>query len=865
MSLRAEDCLRAGLKFCIWEEQILMKAKKQYGFTGTKSGEETAREKRNRKLARQAAADGMVLLKNNGVLPIRTDCRIALFGTGATHMVKGGTGSGDVNERSCVSPYEGLKAAGYTLTSEAWIADYQKEYDDSFQAYLRHLQGIIDAQGGNIQEAVMQILEQVFHYPKGRPIVAEDLRDADTAVYIVSRIAGEGADRFDQPGEYQLSAEEEAHLKMLSESPCKLVVVLNAGSPLDTSFLDRYQVDALIQMSQPGMEGGNAFADVLSGKVNPSAKLTDTWAKQYADYPNASCFSHNNGNVDKEEYVEGIYVGYRYFDTFGVAPAFPFGYGLSYTTFALEGKKVIVEDQDGENIRIRVCVNVTNTGKVPGREVVQVYGACPQGNLKKEYKRLCGFAKSPMLAPGETQTVEVNFPLYQLTSFDESRSAYVLEAGEYALAIGNSSAEVVPMTVLELEKSVDLVQTKHICPLQQELKEIEPAEVAAFPIGEVKRIVLNPEKLQTRVVSYDYTEKIDPRKAEAEALADQMTPEQLMHFCCGEYGGTTGADGIFGAAGKLVPGAAGQTSNAGLSMGIPEMIVADGPAGLRLKQSYQVKNGEIQAGNPMVAINAMLRYLIPDEPVEEGTETYYQYCTAFPVGTALAQSWDVKLVERIGAAVAEEMNEMRISLWLAPGMNIHRNPLCGRNFEYYSEDPVVSGRMAAAMTRGVQSLGGTGTTIKHYLCNNQEDNRMASDTIISERALREIYLHNFEIAVRECQPMSIMSSYNLINGVHAANCYDTLTSALRDEWGFHGMVMTDWTTTNPIYPNCSEPAICMQAGNDLIMPGAEADIERIAKGVEDGTITMEDVKRCAVNVIDLILRSNCFEEAEPYV
>ena len=222
-------------------------------------------------------------------------------------------------------------------------------------------------------------------------------------------------------------------------------------------------------------------------------------------------------------------------------------------------------------------------------------------------------------------------------------------------------------------------------------------------------------------------------------------------------------------------------------------------------------------------------------------------------------------MERIGAAVAEEMNEMRISLWLAPGMNIHRNPLCGRNFEYYSEDPVVSGRMAAAMTRGVQSLGGTGTTIKHYLCNNQEDNRMASDTIISERALREIYLHNFEIAVRECQPMSIMSSYNLINGVHAANCYDTLTSALRDEWGFHGMVMTDWTTTNPNYPNCSEPAICMHAGNDLIMPGAAADIERIAKGVEDGTITMEDVKRCAVNVIDLILRSNCFEEAEPYV
>lgn len=839
--------------------------RKVHTFTGTTSQAVSEREIRNRRLAREAAAEGIVLLKNNGVLPIAAGKAVALFGAGAAHTVKGGTGSGDVNERECVTIKAGLEQAGYTLTSGAWLADYEQEYEAALQDYLSMMKGIMeDKEGRGSLAVVNEILAQVFAYPKGRPIVPADIGDAPVAFYVIARVTGEGSDRYDAPGEYRLSAEEEEHIRILAESECRLVVVINAGSPLDMSFMEKYAVDALIQVSEPGMEGGNAFADIVSGRVNPSGKLTDTWAKCYADYPNARTFSHNNGNVREEVYEEGIYVGYRFFDSFRVKPAYAFGFGLSYTKFEIKTGNVTVLYENPQDVRVHVEVCVTNRGAISGKETAQVYAACPQGSLVKEYKRLCGFAKTGLLAPGASETVTVTFPLVGLTSFDEADSAYVLEAGDYVIAVGSSSDSLCAAAVLTLKERIELVHTEHICPLRGKLREICPADVPEFPAPDtVRRLTLDPGRIAGRRVLYDYTKRRNERKAQACALTEQMSEEQLIAFACGQADSEDGG-GAFGAAGHLVPGAAGQTSNQGLGLDIAEMVVADGPAGLRLRQSYQVRDGEIVPVNSLIALNPLLRFLIPQEPADERTTVYYQFCTALPVGTMLAQTFNTELVERLGAAVAEEMNEFGISLWLAPGMNIHRNPLCGRNFEYYSEDPVLSGTMAAAITRGVQSHAGTGTTIKHFACNNQEDNRMCSDSIVSERALREIYLRNFEIAVKESQPMAVMSSYNYINGVHAANNYDTLTRVLRDEWGFEGMVMTDWVTTSTLYEDCSEPAECMRSGNDLIMPGSMEDISRLRKALADGTLNIEDLKRCVTNTVDIILRSNCYEGAKPY-
>ena len=293
---------------------------------------------------------------------------------------------------------------------------------------------------------------------------------------------------------------------------------------------------------------------------------------------------------------------------------------------------------------------------------------------------------------------------------------------------------------------------------------------------------------------------------------------------------------------------------------VASIALADGPAGLRLKKEYQVEDGRIVPTDFLSALEGGF-FAAPKE--KRGT-SYYQYCTAIPVGTLLAQTWNLDLVRELGEMIGHEMELFGITLWLAPGMNIHRNPLCGRNFEYYSEDPLLAGMMAASMTLGVQKVPGCGTTIKHYACNNQEDNRMGSDSVLSERTLREIYLKGFEIAIKDAQPMSIMTSYNLINGVHAANCYDTCTRAARDEWGFAGAIMTDWTTTNVQIQGECTAAGCMRAGNDMVMPGMEEDHENIRKELKEGTLDIRELKRGIYNTVNIILQSNQYEDAVSY-
>lgn len=827
---------------------------KERSFTGTKSPEPQSYEAPHRELARKAAREGIVLLKNEGrVLPLKEGSKVALFGAGAGKTMKGGTGSGDVNEREAVSIYQGMVNAGFQITTADWVKEYDKIYEDARIAWRDE---ILEKAAGNAMK-FFNVYASVPFYPPTGP--KAEKTDTDTAIYVISRIAGEGSDRFNRAGDYYLTDEEKAMLGDICESYEKVIVVVNTGGLVDLSFMDEFSnICALLYIVQPGMEGGNAFADVISGKTNPGGKLTDSWAFSYEDYPNSKTFSHNNGNVDDEYYEEGIYVGYRYFDAFEVPVRYGFGYGISYTDFQAETLKVFVEGK--EKPEVAVQVKVTNTGKeYSGREVVQVYVSAPDGKLEKEYRRLCGFAKTKELAPGESEELTVRFPVYQMASYEESTGEWILEAGTYGVWVGNCLGESRLSGMLELSERKALVKVDNICPLKAELKELSlPAEKrkarydAWVAEGKGKGLPvteLDLSEVATEVI--DYSDAPEDKEDEAVKLVDKLTVEQMILLATGDPGKGQGSN--LGAAGISVPGSAGETSSCAREQGIASIVLTDGPAGLRLNSTYYVKDGQIVK----LPFEASVEHGIfaPDKEYEG--EKYYQYCTAIPVGTLLAQSWDEALIEEVGKIIGDEMIRFSTDLWLAPGMNIHRNPLCGRNFEYYSEDPLVSGKIAAAMTRGVQSVKGCGTTIKHFACNNQEDNRKGSNSIISERALREIYLKGFEIAIKESHPLSIMTSYNLINGVHAANNYDTCTKAARKEWGFDGAIMTDWTTTEND-EDCTA-AGCMRAGNDLVMPGQPADHENIRKELADGTLSEKELRDCIVRLVRVILKSNKYE------
>ena len=838
-----------------------MRTIKTRHFTGTTDNTVMKRELDNRKIARRAAAEGMVLLKNEGqLLPLKEGTKVALYGVGASRTIKGGTGSGDVNERETVSIYQGMKNAGFEITTEDWI----KAYDEQYQAARYTWRDEIEEKASSLEDQVLGFFNVYsttpFRMPAGAAITQTD---ADVAIYILSRVAGEGADRFDAEGDYYLTKEEKQQLSDICNMYKHVIVAVNTGGLADLSFMDEYSnIEALLQIVQPGMEAGNAFADIISGKVTPSGKMTDTWAYKYEDYQNSKTFSHNNGNVDKEYYTEGLYVGYRYFDSFDIPVRYGFGYGLSYTTF--ETKVLATELK--ENKKIVIETEVTNTGDTySGKEVVELYATCPAGKLEKEYRRLVAFAKTGLLAPGQSEKLTLEIGLDKLTSYSEKEAAWILESGSYVIWAGNSLEASVPCAVLKLDKEVVLTKTQNICPLKEELEEMKQSSEkmnqkleALLKTAEEKKVPvmeLKAADVETRVVEYRSNVECVPE--EARKFVDTLSKEKLVALASGDPGKGQGSN--LGSAGISVPGSAGETNNCALEDGVPGIVLADGPAGLRLMKHYNVHEGKIVNKPFKFSLEGGL--FCEGEPADPG-ETYYQYCTAIPVGTLLAQTWDTALIEEVGEMIGGEMLEFSVTLWLAPGMNIHRNPLCGRNFEYYSEDPLLAGRMAGAMTNGVQNVPGCGTTIKHFACNNQEDNRMGSDSILSERTLREIYLKGFEIAITESQPMSIMTSYNLINGVHAANCEDTCTKAARCEWGFQGVIMTDWTTTE-YGPDCTASG-CMRAGNDLVMPGAFSDRDNLNQELADGTLSMEDLKACISRLVNITWQSMEFEDAAPY-
>lgn len=858
-------------------------------FYALTSPEVTELEKKNKEIVRRLAPECMVLLKNNGVLPLEKIGKIALYGSGARHTVKGGTGSGDVNTREVVTIEEGMLSSGFSITSKTWLDAYDALYKKAEKEYMEE---ISKKARGNHSHMIGLMFEFPFYPPDTPKITEADVTesDTDTAIFVITRNSGEGKDRANRKGDYKLTDGEECAIRFLGENYKNCIVLLNIGGIMDMSVLDKIPgVSAVLLVGQTGNIGGYVVADVLTGKGIPSGKLTDTWAKQYEDYPSSKEFGHNNGNLDDEYYREGIYVGYRYFDSFNIEPAYCFGYGLGYTTFSLSPQKVYLNANENGKQEITVRVAVKNTGnKYAGREVVQVYATMIGGEIEKPYQELLGFAKTKILMPGEEETVEITFHIADMASYDVRDASWKLEKGEYLLRVGSSSRNTGVAAILKLYKTVVTAKLKNLFTLDVPMEELsshgtetnkryilplEP-DCTKISVDNVTVIELDADKIAENQIVYDIERPTykDMRTGEKLTLTDvkngraslpelisQLSVQEMAELCVGRFGDIHTHSGMIGSASAAVPGAAADTISTLIeSRKIPNMILADGPAGLRLYPHFKATpEGKLLPGGEVFGMD---HTPFPEDTPKDAAD-YYQYCTAIPIATMLAQSFDMELFRQMGHLVGEEMKQFHVHFWLAPGMNIHRNPLCGRNFEYYSEDPLLSGKCAAAMTRGVQSFSGQGTTIKHYAGNNLEDNRQFNNSHISERTLREIYLKGFEIAVKESQPYSIMTSYNLINGIHAANHYELIQNVARDEWGFAGVVMTDWFTTQDTsggqkkaYPHSSAVS-CIKAGNDLIMPGCEQNVKDIVAAVESGKeITLADLQFCVKNILKIALQ-----------
>ena len=804
--------------------------------SGTLEQQPTEREIRHGRLARELAAEGMVLLKNNGILPLSAGASVAVFGCGAVRTVKGGIGSGDVNNRETVSIVQGLRKEGFNITSTDWLKDAEQRY---IQARLTWKEKVLE-DAKHVENPFDAYSSNPFVLPEGREILAGDVEGASAAIYVISRIAGEGKDRRKAEGDYDLSRKEAEDIRFLDRRGIPVILLLNVGAPVElTDVLEECRnIQAVLLVSLPGQEGGHAVADVLLGKKVPGGKLTATWARRYKDYPSAESFGALNGNLVSEEYREGIYVGYRYFDCFGLQPLFPFGYGLSYTTFSIAflGIRQIKEGIEAE-------VFCENTGKqYSGREVVQVYVTLPQTGMEKEEKRLAGFAKTDDLRPGEGQKLTIFLEQKQLAVFSEEQCAWIIEEGRYGIWIGQDSASLQIAALLEVEKTAVIEKTNRICPKTAAFEEMK---APLFAGDKEKERLMKAKEEHVPVISFLPGQEV--RGIRDEYYAGKQEVEELIPLL---YGNITQNSSTLGSAGVRVPGSAGETTEAlEEKYGIRSLIMADGPAGLRLRQSYEVdrKTDTVYGAG---VLGSLENGFLEEMEEHEDADRYYQYCTAFPVGTALAQTWDINLMERFGDAVAVEMEEFHVNLWLAPGMNIQRNPLCGRNFEYYSEDPYLSGMMAAAVTKGVQSHPGCGVTMKHFACNNQEDNRMGVDACVCERALREIYFRGFELAVKKSAPIALMSSYNRINGVYAANNRDLCTVLAREEGGFSGVIMSDWNTTVPEDGSVSWK--CAAAGNDIIMPGNFDDDQNIRQAYEKGELSEEAIRNCAGRILEMV-------------
>lgn len=785
--------------------------------------------------SRKVAAEGAVLLKNEGpALPIQKNESVSIFGRVQVNYYRSGTGSGgSVNVAYTTNLLDSLRNQSKIKVNEELASIYELWIE----------QNPFDNGGGGWAAEPWHQEEM----PLSDEIVSQARNQFSKAIIVIGRTAGEDQDNADEPGSYRITAGEKAMLKQVTAYFEQTVIVLNVSNIMDMSWLnDEYvnPIRAVIYAWHGGMEGGRAIADVLLGEVTPSGKLTDTIAYSIDDYPS----TRNHGNAFANLYQEDIYLGYRYFETFCPDKVqFEFGYGLSYTEFAIEPEEARIVSRDGEQV-IEVEVIVKNSGSAfAGKEVVQVYYEAPQGKLGRPARALAAFGKTKELRPGESDRLALSFPIHTMAAYDDSGvtghpSAYVLEAGTYRLHVGNSVKNLVNISVQGkggfIADSLQVVeQLKEAMAPTESFTRMKPGarrgdgtyeltyeDVPKQKISLAERIEQNlPETWEhTGDQGYKLRDVYDGKVSMADFIA-QLSNADLAAIVRGE-----------GMSSPLVtPGTAsafGGVSDSLLNYGIPIGCAADGPSGIRMDSGEKA--------------------------------------TQVPIGTLLAATWDLELVEELYVLEGQELIRNNVDTLLGPGLNIRRSPLNGRNFEYFSEDPLMTGFVAAACTRGIKQ-GGSHATLKHFVCNNQEKYRNQVDAVVSERALREIYLKGFEIAVKQGGAHSIMTSYNPINGHWAASNYDLNTTVLRKQWGFQGIVMTDWwakmnDTAQGGPADTKNTNAMVRAQNDLYMVvnnyGAEinASDDNTMESLGNGTLTRGELQRSAVNICNFLMRAPVF-------
>ena len=762
-------------------------------------------------LAREAVAEGCVLLENEGqALPLRMGEKVAVFGRMAFHYYKSGLGSGGlVNTRYVVGILDALKECKEIHLDEKLMGIYEdwiKEnpYDEG--------------QGwGRVPwcQKEMEVTEEMLACA----------RSNDVSLVIIGRTAGEDQDNNAKAGSYCLTETEEDMIRRVCEVSKRTVVVLNVGNIIDMSWVEKYRPQAVLYVWQGGQEGGNGVADVLTGKVCACGKLTDTIAADIKDYPS----TENFGDPFKNYYKEDIYVGYRYFETFARDKVlYPFGYGLSYTTF--ETKAEVLKNVGDE---ITVSATVSNTGEVKGKEVVQVYVKVPQGKLGNPARKLIGFAKTKELEPGEQEEVCIVIPKYDMASYDDSgvtghKSCYVLEEGCYEIFVGSDVRSAVSVGCYEEEFRVIEELEEAYAPVEkfQRMKAVllpdgtYQAVTEEVPVRTVdpqeRRANEMPEILDyTGDKGYKLVDVLD-KKVSMEKFVAQISEEDLIAMFRGE--GMCSPKVTAGTAAAF-----GGVTDGLTALGIPVGCCSDGPSGIRM---------------------------------DCGTKAF-----SLPNGTSLGCTFNVELVGALYEMTGKELRLNKIDSLLGPGMNIHRNPLNGRNFEYISEDPILTGRICAAQVKAM-AKSGIGSTIKHFCGNNQEVGRSTSDSVISERALREIYLKGFEIAVKEGGARSVMTTYGSVNGLWTAGSYDLCTTILRKEWGFDGIVMTDWWAKSNYEGHQAEVPVkapMVAAQNDIYMVVSDAKANPENDDVEEmlhaGKITLGELQRNAANILGFLLKS----------
>lgn len=780
-------------------------------------------------MIREAASQGAVLLRNEGgMLPFTPADKVAVFGRCQIDYYKSGTGSGgSIHVSFSVNLADGFE----TLRRENFP---MPEIDGAvLGAYREWLSShpFDNGDGGWASEPWHQ---------EEMPVSDGMARDAASrstkAVFVVGRTAGEDKDNKPEPGSYYLTETERSSIASLCRAFPAVAVVMNVSNVIDTSWIDDDEflgkIKAVLYSWQGGMQGGQACADILCGKATPSGRLTDTIAYSLDDYPS----TRNFGSGDDEIYAEDIFVGYRHFVTFAPEKVmFPFGFGLSYTTFSQE-----VRGSSCRGGEISVTVEVRNTGNVRGADVVQVYAECPQGLLGKSAKSLCAFAKTKELGPGERETVEISFPMRSIASYDDSGvsgfpHSFVLERGTYRFFLGTDCLHLTPISLAFKVPGTTAVELlSEACAPEIPFRRVRPGassdggtfelsfeDVPVRTTDIARRISAGiPEELSRAGKSIAFGDVVSG-KATAEELVAEFSDEELLTIVRGE--------GMMSR--KVTPGIAsafGGISESLHSRGIPAVGCADGPSGIRMDNDEEA--------------------------------------TLIPIGTLLACTWNVPLVEELYGFVGGEMKEKGVDVLLGPGCNIHRSPLNGRNFEYFSEDPLVSGKMAAAVCRGL-SRSGALATVKHFALNNQESHRRTENSVVSERALREIYLRPFEIAVKEGNARAVMSAYNSVNGRKAASNYELCTSILKKEWGFAGIVMTDWWAA---MNDCVSGGVAtgrllsqmIRAGNDvyMVVPNDSADRggfgDDMEKSMAEGTLTRAEIQRCASAIIRFVSWTN---------